>query len=36
MTHVCRHFWPDEQGQNMAEYAVLSAVMLVLVIGAVV
>jgi Flp pilus assembly pilin Flp len=35
MTHVFRHLWSEEQGQDIAEYAVMLAVILVLVIGTV-
>ncbi len=31
----CRSIWSDEQGQDIAEYAVMLAVILVLVIGTV-
>ncbi|MFY9560132.1 MAG: hypothetical protein WAQ52_07850 [Terriglobales bacterium] len=33
MVQFCRHIWSDEQGQDIAEYAVMLAVILVLVIG---
>jgi Flp pilus assembly pilin Flp len=33
MVQYCRHMWSDEQGQDIAEYAVMLAVILVLVIG---
>jgi Flp pilus assembly pilin Flp len=33
MTQFCRRIWSDEQGQDIAEYAVMLAVILVLVIG---
>jgi Flp pilus assembly pilin Flp len=35
MVQFYRHMWPDEQGQDIAEYAVMLAVILVLVIGTV-
>ena len=35
MTQFCRRIWSDEQGQDIAEYAVMLAVILVLVIGTV-
>jgi Flp pilus assembly pilin Flp len=35
MKSVLRKLWQDDQGQDLAEYAVLLAVCLVLVIGAV-
>jgi Flp pilus assembly pilin Flp len=35
MTQFCRYIWSDEQGQDIAEYAVMLAVILVLVIGTV-
>jgi len=35
MLHFCRNLWSDEQGQDIAEYAVMLAVILVLVIGTV-
>ena len=35
MAQFCRHIWSDEQGQDIAEYAVMLAVILVLVIGTV-
>ena len=35
MTQSCRNVWADEQGQDIAEYAVMLAVILVLVIGTV-
>ena len=35
MKDVLRNLWQDEAGQDLAEYAVLLAVCLVLVIGAV-
>ena len=35
MAHFCRHIWSDERGQDIAEYAVMLAVILVLVIGTV-
>jgi Flp pilus assembly pilin Flp len=35
MVQFCRHIWSDERGQDIAEYAVMLAVILVLVIGTV-
>jgi Flp pilus assembly pilin Flp len=35
MFQFCRKIWSDEQGQDIAEYAVMLAVILVLVIGTV-
>jgi Flp pilus assembly pilin Flp len=35
MIHFVRNIWTDEQGQDIAEYAVMLAVILVLVIGTV-
>jgi Flp pilus assembly pilin Flp len=35
MMQFCLHIWSDEQGQDIAEYAVMLAVILVLVIGTV-
>jgi Flp pilus assembly pilin Flp len=35
MIHSFRNLWNDEQGQDIAEYAVMLAVILVLVIGTV-
>jgi Flp pilus assembly pilin Flp len=35
MLQFCRKVWSDEQGQDIAEYAVMLAVILVLVIGTV-
>ena len=35
MLQMLRNFWRDEQGQDIAEYAVMLAVILVLVIGTV-
>ncbi len=35
MVQFCRDIWSDEQGQDIAEYAVMLAVILVLVIGTV-
>jgi Flp pilus assembly pilin Flp len=35
MSQFLRDFWFDEQGQDIAEYAVMLAVILVLVIGTV-
>jgi pilus assembly protein Flp/PilA len=36
MTEVLRKLWNDDQGQDIAEYALMLAVILVVVIGAVV
>ena len=33
MTHLLRNLWSHEEGQDIAEYAVILAVILVLVIG---
>ncbi|HTZ95556.1 MAG TPA: hypothetical protein VMB18_04100 [Terriglobales bacterium] len=33
MTQLVRRLWTDEQGQDIAEYAVMLAVILVLVVG---
>jgi Flp pilus assembly pilin Flp len=33
MTQFIRNLWSDEQGQDIAEYAVMLAVILVLVVG---
>jgi len=33
MVQLIRRFWSDEQGQDIAEYAVMLAVILVLVVG---
>lgn len=33
MTQLLRKLWTDEQGQDIAEYAVMLAVILVLVVG---
>ena len=33
MTEVMRRLWGDDQGQDIAEYAVMLAVILVLVVG---
>jgi len=33
MVQLMRKFWSDEQGQDIAEYAVMLAVILVLVVG---
>jgi len=33
MIHACRYIWSDDQGQNMVEYALILAMILVLVIG---
>jgi Flp pilus assembly pilin Flp len=33
MTQFCRHIWSDDEGQDIAEYAVMLAVILVIVIG---
>ena len=35
MVQFCSDIWSDEQGQDIAEYAVMLAVILVLVIGTV-
>jgi len=35
MLRFCQNLWSDEQGQDIAEYAVMLAVILVLVIGTV-
>lgn len=35
MLQFLRHVWSEEQGQDIAEYAVMLAVILVLVIGTV-
>jgi Flp pilus assembly pilin Flp len=35
MVEFCSHIWSDEKGQDIAEYAVMLAVILVLVIGTV-
>ncbi len=35
MLQFCRNLWSDEQGQDIAEYAVMLAVILVIVIGTV-
>jgi Flp pilus assembly pilin Flp len=35
MFQFCRNLWSDDQGQDIAEYAVMLAVILVLVIGTV-
>jgi Flp pilus assembly pilin Flp len=35
MVQFFRNFWTDERGQDIAEYAVMLAVILVLVIGTV-
>lgn len=35
MLQFCRKLWSDEPGQDIAEYAVMLAVILVLVIGTV-
>ncbi len=35
MTRILRTFWADDQGQDIAEYAVMLAVILVLVVGTV-
>jgi Flp pilus assembly pilin Flp len=35
MRRFCKRVWLDEQGQDIAEYAVMLAVILVLVIGTV-
>ena len=33
MTHLLRKMWRDDEGQDIAEYAVMLAVILVLVVG---
>jgi Flp pilus assembly pilin Flp len=33
MVNFCRRLWVEEQGQDIAEYAVMLAVILVLVVG---
>jgi Flp pilus assembly pilin Flp len=33
MTQLIRRLWTDDQGQDIAEYAVMLAVILVLVVG---
>ena len=33
MSELIRRFWVEEQGQDIAEYAVMLAVILVLVVG---
>ena len=33
MTQVLQKLWPDDEGQDIAEYAVMLAVILVLVVG---
>ena len=33
MTSFLHHVWTDEQGQDIAEYAVMLAVILVIVVG---
>lgn len=35
MLKFCRRLWVEEQGQDIAEYAVMLAVILVLVVGTV-
>ena len=35
MTHAIKQLWKDERGQDVAEYAVMLAVILVIVIGTV-
>jgi len=35
MTHLLRNLWLDEQGQDVAEYSVMLAVILVIVVGTV-
>jgi len=35
MAEICRMLWSDERGQDIAEYAVMLAVILVLVVGTV-
>ena len=33
MSHLLRSFWADEEGQDIAEYAVMVAVILIVVVG---
>ncbi|MGC1644316.1 MAG: hypothetical protein WA741_00685 [Candidatus Sulfotelmatobacter sp.] len=33
MKHLVRNLWQDDEGQDIAEYAVMLAVILVLVVG---
>jgi Flp pilus assembly pilin Flp len=33
LQNVCRNLWKDERGQDIAEYAVMLAVILVIVVG---
>lgn len=33
MSNLVRALWPDEQGQDIAEYAVMVAVILIIVVG---
>lgn len=33
MTQLLHHIWHDDQGQDVAEYAVMLAVILVIVVG---
>ena len=35
MSYSCRNLWLDEEGQDIAEYAVMLAVILVIVVGTV-
>jgi Flp pilus assembly pilin Flp len=35
MNHLLRKLWKDDEGQDIAEYAVMLAVILVLVVGTV-
>lgn len=35
MAHLLGRFWKDDQGQDIAEYAVMLAVILVIVVGTV-
>lgn len=35
MAHILRNLWNDESGQDIAEYAVMLAVILVIVVGTV-
>ena len=35
MTRILRKFWSDDEGQDIAEYAVMLAVILVIVVGTV-
>ena len=33
MSHLIRRMWSDDQGQDIAEYAVMVAVILIIVVG---